>query len=220
VSAFKAWPKIPRLNRNCIATEKIDGTNAAVIIEKLSAEQQLGMAPHAFGDPRPIAVVQTPVGVWHAVRAQSRRRLLLPGKDTDNFGFAAWVQENALDLTAGLGEGYHYGEWWGSGIQRGYGLRDGEQRFSLFNVGRWSDSAGEAHGQPRPNCCGVVPVLATGTSINAVAEGGLGELEAFGSFAAPGFDNPEGVVVYHTSARQSFKVTLEDDRVPKGARLL
>lgn len=27
---FQAWPKTPRLNRDCIVTEKIDGTNAAV----------------------------------------------------------------------------------------------------------------------------------------------------------------------------------------------
>ena len=29
---FEAWPKIARLNRDCIITEKIDGTNAAVIV--------------------------------------------------------------------------------------------------------------------------------------------------------------------------------------------
>lgn len=29
---FKAWPKIPRLFRDVIITEKIDGTNAAIHI--------------------------------------------------------------------------------------------------------------------------------------------------------------------------------------------
>ena len=53
-----------------------------------------------------------------------------------------------------LGVGQHFGEWWGFGIQRGYGLH--ERRFSLFNTGRWSDPA------VRPACCGVVPVLADG----------------------------------------------------------
>jgi hypothetical protein len=209
VSQFKAWPKTPRLNRSCIATEKIDGTNSAVIVETMEHEAD-------YTDDA-LALVQTPAGVWHAVYAQSRKRLLLPGKSTDNFGFAAWVKEHALELAVGLGHGYHYGEWWGSKIQRGYGLTDGERRFSLFNAGRWHDQQANGCGEETvPDCCLVVPVLATGTTINAVAEGAVAMLEDNGSFAAPGFNNPEGVVVYHTAARQTFKVTLEDDESPKG----
>lgn len=211
MSQFKGWPKTPRLNRVCIATEKIDGTNSAVIVDPMEHE----------GDytEDAVALVQTPAGQWLAVYAQSRKRLLRPGKQTDNFGFAAWVKENALELAVGLGEGYHYGEWWGSKIQRGYGLTDGEKRFSLFNAGRWHDqhaNSGDFGSDPAPECCYVVPVIATGTNINAVAEGALAELRECGSFAAPGFDNPEGIIVYHTAARQTFKVTLEDDESPKG----
>lgn len=33
MSTFQAWPKIPRYNRQVTLTEKIDGTNAAIIIE-------------------------------------------------------------------------------------------------------------------------------------------------------------------------------------------
>jgi len=209
VSQFKAWPKTPRLNRNCIATEKIDGTNSAVIVEILEHEGD-------YTDDA-VAIVQAPNDVWYGVYAQSRKRLLRPGKSTDNFGFAGWVQENALELAAGLGEGYHYGEWWGSKIQRGYGLTDGERRFSLFNVSRWHDQQANGCGEETvPDCCSVVPVLATGTTINAVAEGAVAMLEDNGSFAAPGFQDPEGVVVYHTAARQTFKVTLEGDESPKG----
>lgn len=207
MSQFKAWPKTPRLNRNIIATEKIDGTNSAVIVERLTHE----------GDytEDAIAVLQAPDESWFAVYAQSRKRLLRPGKSTDNFGFAAWVQENALELAVGLGEGYHYGEWWGGKIQRGYGLE--EKRFSLFNAGRWQDADGNGIGDSIvPGCVFVVPVIATGTNISAVAEGALEELRSCGSFAAPGFDNPEGIVVYHTAARQTFKVTLEGDESPKG----
>lgn len=210
MSQFKAWPKTPRLNRNCIATEKIDGTNSAVIVEALTESSG------AITDDC-VAHVLLPDGQEFAVYAQSRKRLLRPGKQTDNFGFAAWVKENALELAAGLGEGYHYGEWWGSKIQRGYGLTDGEKRFSLFNAGRWHDQQANGCGEETvPDCCFVVPVLATGTTINAVAEGAIAALEDNGSFAAPGFDNPEGIVVYHTAARQTFKVTLEDDESPKG----
>lgn len=210
MSQFKAWPKTPRLNRNVIATEKIDGTNSAVIIEELEHEGD-------YDESTVLTVLQVPDGRWFAVYAQSRKRLLTPGKQTDNFGFAAWAKENALELAAGLGEGYHYGEWWGSKIQRGYGLTDGEKRFSLFNAGRWVDTAGNGLGDSQaPACVSVVPVIATGNNINAVAEGALAELRECGSFAAPGFDNPEGIIVYHTAARQTFKVTLEGDESPKG----
>lgn len=209
MSEFKAWPKTPRLNRNCIATEKIDGTNSAVIVERVDDAQDV--------TEDCVAVVQLPDGADYGVYAQSRKRLLKPGKQTDNFGFAGWVEEHALELTAGLGEGYHYGEWWGSKIQRGYGLTDGEKRFSLFNAGRWHDRQANGCGKDTvPDCCLVVPVLATGITINAVAEGAVAMLEDNGSFAAPGFDNPEGVVIYHTAARQTFKVTLEGDEAAKG----
>lgn len=224
MSQFRAWPKTPRLNRNCIATEKIDGTNSAVIVEALEHEGD-------YTDDA-VAVVFVPTGTgdvfgadtggegtWYGVYAQSRKRLLRPGKSTDNFGFAAWVEENALELALGLGEGYHYGEWWGSKIQRGYGLTGGEKRFSLFNVSRWHDThdnTGDFGDDPAPACCHVVPVLTTGTTINAVAEGAIAMLEADGSYAAPGYDSPEGVVVYHTAARQTFKVTVEGDDAAKG----
>lgn len=215
MTEFQAWPKIPRLNRNCIATEKIDGTNAAVVIETVGP----GWPKHDFELAR-IDLDLTDSREF-AVFAQSRKRLLQTnedgGKGSDNFAFAAWVKENALELAAVLGEGRHFGEWWGSGIQRAYGLTDGERRFSLFNAGRWHDQQGNGAGENVcPNCCSVVPVLATGNTLNAVAEGAVATLEDDGSHAAPGFDDPEGIVVYHTAARQSFKVTLEGDESPKG----
>lgn len=107
---FKPWPKTPRLFRSILITEKIDGTNAAVII--------------------------TSDGT---VAAQSRNRLVTPGKLTDNYGFARWVEENADELRDVLGTGHHYGEWYGSGIGRNYGLTNGDKRFALFNVNRYQN---------------------------------------------------------------------------------
>lgn len=211
MSEFRAWPKIPRLNRNCIATEKIDGTNAAVIVE---------VVPDGV-DPKDDAIaVVLGAEQTFAVYAQSRKRLLQPNspanKAADNFGFAAWVRDNAPALAGGLGEGYHYGEWWGSGIQRGYGQPAGVRHFSLFNSGRWHDAEANGVGPDAcPECCRVVPVIAVGNNITAVAEAAMETLVDNGSFAAP-FDNPEGIVVYHTAARQSFKVTVENDESPKG----
>jgi hypothetical protein len=209
---FEGFHKIPRLNRNMVVTEKIDGTNAAIVIEPLEHEGD-------YDESTVTAVTQDwTTKKWVAIYCQSRKRIIKPGDD--NFGFAAWVSANAVELTK-LGEGRHFGEWWGGGIQRGYGLQGGgepDRRFSLFNVKRWSDGACEAHGYERPACVEVVPVLEEyafdqnriATVLNTLREGG--------SRAAPGFMDPEGIVVYHVAARQMFKVTLEDDAKPKGAQ--
>lgn len=139
------------------------------------------------------------------ILAGSRSKWVTPSDD--NFGFAKWVEANREDLLK-LGPGYHYGEYWGAGIQRRYGLT--EKRFSLFNVSRWGDAA------VRPACCHVVPELARGMDIRAVVEEGLTKLRTGGSVAAPGFMKPEGVVAFHTASGMLFKVTLEGDAAPKG----
>jgi hypothetical protein len=53
---FEAWPKISRLNRDCVITEKLDGTNSAVIVTE---DGQVG--------------------------AQSRTRLITPAEDNYGF---------------------------------------------------------------------------------------------------------------------------------------
>src|SRR5690349_11912868 len=58
----------------------------------------------------------------------SRSRWITP--EDDNFGFARWATEHREELLL-LGPGRHWGEWWGAGIQRRYGVP--EKRFSLFN---------------------------------------------------------------------------------------
>jgi hypothetical protein len=139
------------------------------------------------------------------IQAASRSTLIFP--DQDNYGFAAWVWSNREDLLK-LGPGRHFGEWWGAGIQRKYGLS--EKRFSLFNVSRWGDAA------TRPECCGVVPVLYKGLFHSTEVERCLELLRTEGSRAAPGFMKPEGVVIFHVAAKALFKVTLERDSERKG----
>jgi hypothetical protein len=139
----------------------------------------------------------------------SRTRWITP--EEDNHGFAKWATANRDELLK-LGPGMHYGEFWGSGIQRGYGLAKGEKRFSLFNVSRWSDDA------VRPSCCHVVPTLYEGMLSDVVLEHQLDNLRLEGSRAAPGFMNPEGVVIYHRHSGQLFKKTLTRDEEPKGKR--
>ena len=127
----------------------------------------------------------------------SRNQWITPEKD--NAGFAKWAFEHKDELMQ-LGEGFHYGEWWGQGIQRGYGLK--EKRFSLFNTSRWSDDS------VRPACCHVVPILYTGMFDTNRIEAVLEHLSCYGSVAAPGFMQPEGIVVYHTAGNVYFKKTI------------
>lgn len=176
---FRPFPKIPRLRRRRV-----------LVTEKIDG---------------------TNACVWvddtsTIVRAGSRNKWIDP--KADNYGFAGWVEKNAAELLR-LGPGFHYGEWWGAGIQRRYDLP--EKRFSLFNTGRWSDGA------LRPTCCSVVPILAEGYG-DAAVEGALETLRARGSLAAPGFMRPEGVIVYHSAARAFFKVLLGNDDEAKGDR--
>ena len=185
---FKSFPKIGRLARGIVVTEKIDGSNGQV----------------AISDDLSI------------VRAGSRTRWIEPGKSTDNYGFAAWVAEHADELRQ-LGPGRHFGEWWGSGIQRRYGLHEGEKRFSLFNTGRWGGAPRE--GCIRPACCEVVPVLYAGPMDQSAIDAALDDLATNGSRAAPGFMFPEGVVVFHSATGTLFKRTLVGDEAPKGLQV-
>lgn len=209
MSEFTSFPKIPRLRREVIVTEKIDGTNASIWLSDVTGERS-----PLFTIPAEhvIATLATENGTFD-VAAGSRKRFIKPGDD--NFGFAKWVHDN-VDALLALGEGVHHGEWWGVGIQRGYGLS--ERRFSLFNTHRWTDAFhldNEARGKTLvPDCCHVVPVVAAGT-MDSAPYLGMKCLRNSGSLAAPGYDNPEGVVIYHTAANQMFKMTFEMDDTGK-----
>lgn len=177
---FQSFGKISRLSRDCVITEKIDGTNGQILITE---KKQI------FVGSRSRWLVENGMLVG------------------DHFGFGAWVLAHKDELIEGLGIGRHFGEWWGYGIQRKYGLT--EKRFSLFNVSIWNE-------QTKPACCYVVPKLYEGVfeteSINVALE----RLRKVGSVAAPGFLKPEGIIIYHTAAGMYFKKTLENDESPKG----
>jgi hypothetical protein len=69
-----------------------------------------------------------------------------------------------------------------------------------------------------PLCCNIVPVLYEGPFNTGSVRGILMQLEANGSYAAPGYTNPEGVVVFHTAARTLMKATILNDEKPKGVQ--
>ena len=129
----------------------------------------------------------------------SRNRWL--SADSDNFGFHRWTTENHDELVK-LGPGLHRGEWWGSGVGRGYNLPKGEKRFSLFNVNLWNEDN-------IPACCHVVPTLYVGEFDSAEVNKAMMYLLSGGSHASPGFMAPEGVMVYMSSASQYFKVPFD-----------
>ena len=201
---FVAWEKTPRYFRDIVITEKIDGTNAAVVIEE---------APYGFGaderTPEGGIVVDTPEGLV-VLAAQSRRRLITP--ESDNRGFARWVHENRETIVNDLGIGRHFGEWWGQGIQSGYGLS--EKVFSLFNTRKWMHTDFTT-----PNMM-TVPILYIGPHSELEVRDALQGLREFGSAATEDFNGstfrrPEGICIFHTAANRVFKVTLESDEQPK-----
>jgi hypothetical protein len=200
---FVEFPKMARLTRECVITEKIDGTNAQVYICPMPEHADAyDVAQTAVAANRDLGLVML---------AGSRTRWITP--IADNFGFAKWVKEHADELWS-LGEGRHFGEWWGQGIQRGYGLT--EKRFSLFNTLRWADERDrEKYPSDRPACCGVVPILYRGLFGPKHDDNYIAKLRHEGSIAAPGFMKPEGIVVYHIAAGVAFKKTLEKDEQPK-----
>ena len=216
---FKPFPKMARLSRECLITEKIDGTNASIFIGPTDCKDPYSIATFFNKDG-------TALGMW----AGSRTRWITTADD--NAGFANWAVANASELFK-LGEGHHFGEWWGSGIQRGYGFKNGERFFSLFNAGRWvagDDPIGVASvswdpktqvmtpklQERAPVCCKVVPILYRGPFDTEHVDIELDFLFHYGSVAAPNYMNPEGVVVYHVAGNVGFKKTLENDAQPKG----
>ena len=218
---FVPWPKTPRLFRDMTITEKIDGTNAAVHVRPFT-DVESGPDPSDRAGMTVIDMADgsVPLVVW----AQSRNRALLDG--ADNAGFAAWTAANADTLADILGVGTHYGEWWGSGIQRGYGLAKGDKRFSLFNVARYRNF-GAVHEDGYVDFdrfavldtigLDTVPVLYEGPFQTDIAGHILRRLELDGSHAEPGYMKPEGIIVHHTAANQVFKALIENDDLPKGA---
>jgi len=193
---FIGFPKIARLTRKCVITEKIDGTNGVILITD-DGQMLIG----------------------------SRNRWITP--ENDNHGFARWATEHRDELMK-LGVGRHFGEWWGAGIQRGYGLPKGEKRWSLFNTIRWclhgeepkrietADPQIEKYQDVLPECCGLVPVLWSGIFSTEACDNTLNDLKKSGSIASPGFNNPEGVVCFHVAANMCFKKTIHKDEEQKG----
>lgn len=174
--AFQKYPSTPRLFRDMVITEKIDGTNVAI-------------------------------GITEDGEIRAGRRTSWLEKGDDHFGFYEWVMDNKDTLIEDLGPGIHRGEWYGYKIQRGYDLK--ERWLALFHSGRWADAEFKT---PQLEC---VPVLYRGPFNTTIVDIEVATLKKFGSQASIGFMRPEGVIVFHDASGQVFKVTCENDEVPK-----
>lgn len=194
---FKKFKSIPRLLKECLISEKLDGSNGLIYIDENN---------HIFVGSR---------NRW--LWASSQDEIY-----NDNHGFAFWVKNNEKKLLK-LGQGYHYGEWVGKKIQRSYGLE--EKKFYLFNINKWhkkeprlssidNKTKEEKYTEECPKCCEVVPVLFEGLFTTENIEMTLARLKEHGSYIAS-FMNPEGIIIYHKASGYLFKKTFDDNHKNK-----
>jgi hypothetical protein len=157
---FKSFDKILHIGKLYMTiTQKIHGSNAQLLIYK----DEDGNLQHKAG---------------------SRTRWL--DEIDDNYGFAKFCKDHREELIGKLGEGRHYGEWAGPGINLGEGLK--EKTLCLFNWRRWI-------GKELPTRVTTVPMLYKGAiSLDAINEA-MDKLKAEGSMLVPGYMKPEGVVI-------------------------
>lgn len=181
---FVKWPSTPRWHKGLTITEKIDGTNACVVVDMAKRE----------------------------VKAQSRKRMITP--DDDNAGFARWVYDNAGALMDVLGHGYHYGEWFGPGIQKNP-LGVEQKRFALFHALKYTPENG--YDLEQVDNLETVPVLFHGQADIYTISRTVWDLKTNGSqvTGAKGETNPEGIIVFHKETQQKYKILLEDDAFHK-----
>lgn len=157
---FRSFNKILHIGKLYMSiTQKIHGSNAQLLIYK----DEHGNLQHKAG---------------------SRTRWL--DETDDNYGFAKFCNEHREQLIGKLGEGRHFGEWAGPGINSGEGLT--EKTLCLFNWRRWI-------GKELPTRVTTVPMLYKGAiSLDAITDT-MERLKTQGSFLVPGYMKPEGVVV-------------------------
>lgn len=194
---FKSWGSTPRENKNKTITEKIDGTNACLVITN------------------------------GKVIAQSRKRIITP--EDDNYGFARWAYENAGALMDTLGYGYHYGEWYGEGIQKNPLGIEGK-RFALFHPTKYNE--GNGYILEKVDGLETVPLLHHGQCDVWTIPNIMQDLDTYGSKVKgakttpvyiPGTDEfffnqaarPEGIIIWNNETRTRTKMLLDNDAFHK-----
>lgn len=191
---FEPFPKIGRLRRSCTITEKLDGTNAQLVFDACG-NMLVGSRKREIFPEGTVLDQPTPCGITKYK------------KGTDNFAFAQWAYFNRDVLFEFLGEGRHYGEWYGRGIQRGYCME--RKEFALFNTARFGPGRQEIPDHLQSVGLTVVPVLYEGEFNSDTIEDVMCELK--GNSYIDGYNDPEGIIIYHHGTRTYSKVTYDFD---------
>ena len=174
---FKAFNEIRRLDSVPMSiTQKLHGTNAQIFIFETDG------------------ILDLKVG--------SRTRWITP--ESDNYGFAAFVNAHKLEFIHKLGVGQHFGEWVGTGINSTEGLT--ERAFVLFDFWKYPE------GRPLPPQTKVVPVLYHGRLDSSKIDETLEDLKTNGSKLVAGFMKVEGVVVTIGNARYKKVFNAEETK--------
>lgn len=178
---FESFGKIEKIGKLYMSiTEKIHGTNAQIYI---------------YSDEH--NNIQ--------LKAGSRTRWLTP--EDDNFGFAKFCYSNKDELIDKLGQGRHFGEWAGKGINAGYNLA--EKVFFLFNWKRWKQEALLSN-------VSVVPILYSGKMSFEKIQETMDYLKYNGSRISAGYMNPEGIVV--EIGNNIYKKTFDTEEIKWGGK--
>lgn len=183
--------KIARLRRLMTCSEKLDGTNVKIEVDR-RGNINVG------GHNGPLTIEQDPYGFAKFVHAHTEElRTLGPGRH-----FGEWwgpgigkrkypIPERRLSL-------------FNVHIFTEHGT---EPKLVSAVTGRMQTVL--------PPCCGLVPVLYEGVFDTGVIDSVVDRLREHGSVAVPGFRRPEGVIVFHAAANMYFKRTCEHDDIPK-----
>ena len=175
---FNGYPKTKRLDdATFVISEKIDGSNGVIHVDPYTKAVTAGSRSKWLGDDG--------------------------SKSWDNHGFGEWVKENTSELQK-LPAGIHYGEWYGRGINRNYGLK--ERKFMLFDRKKYQDLPS------LPECVELETLLTPELSIWFLGRTcceELDDLKENGSRHVPGFMKPEGIIVRFKSMGQVMKVILD-----------
>lgn len=216
---FIPFNKIPRLNRECVVTEKVDGTNGVIFIKAICTNCS-GLYRLVQDNDGKVLVAHDGETVTRAEELSCCDKPNIPDKSTwtihagsknrwltvedDNYGFAKWIEEHTEELKQ-LGPGKHHGEWFGTGINRRY--KNTPKQFALFNTSKWNEQ------NPPPKCCTTVPVLYNGPFDTTI----INNLRLNNPESKIVKNTPmEGIIVYHIPSGIYFKATCQKDDEWKG----
>lgn len=194
---FQKFPKIARYSRECVITEKIDGTNAQICIteegEFLTGSRTRWITPEQdnYGFSR-----------W----ANDNMEELMKLGVGNHFGewWGKGIQRN-YSMNKKVFSLFNVHRW----AEIGNELREYKSQ-NPKQPSKFQEHA--------PNCCRVVPVLYEGMFNQSNIHEALSNLKDGGSIVSPGFMEPEGIVIFHTAKGYLFKKTIIGDEKPKKSK--